>query len=439
MPRFILIPCPVILSLIVLTTAPARAQDRRRVEAPTLPTRICTSLSSDGGDWRKQTRRLQAAIDHCPAGATVRLVAGGSGPFVSGPLRITSGVTLWLDRGVILSAVPDPRAYDRGQGLCGTIAAHGDGCRPFLTFAGSRGGGIVGDGVIDGSGGAVMTGTTETWWQLARRAQVQGGKQNNPRLIEADHARDLVIQGVTLRNAPNFHIVLNDVAGATIWGVRIDTPADARNTDGIDPGASQDMTIAHSFIRTGDDDIAIKAGHGPSRHISIVDDHLYSGHGLSIGSETNAGVSDIEVRDVALDGTTSGLRIKSDASRGGLVERVRYSNICLRGNARPIDFDTRYDPQARGDAIPVYRDIMLQDIGGAGGDLVLRGHDPQHPIQVTLDHVRFDAGARWQVENASIAAGPGGVSPPPPGPGLPTAQGPGPDCADRWMPFPADG
>lgn len=422
------------LPLLVVVAAPAGAQDRRQVREPVLPTRVCTSIAPDDTAWPKETRRIQAAIDHCPAGSAVRLT--GPGRFVSGPLRMASGVTLWLDRGAVLTAVPDPRAYDRGQGSCGTIAAKGNGCLPFLSFSGTRGGGIVGEGVIDGSGGAVMAGHDESWWQLARRAQREGGKQNNPRLIEADDARDLTFYRVTLRDAPNFHLVLNGVRGATIWGLRIDTPADARNTDGIDPGASQDVTIADSVIRTGDDDIAIKAGHGPTRYVSILDSHFYAGHGLSIGSETNAGVSDILVRNVTLDGTTSGLRIKSDASRGGLVTRVRYEGVCLRDNQRPIDFDTRYDPGAGGMAIPVYRDILLKDVTGAAGALVLRGHDPRHPMQVTLDGMRFGATARWQIENAQLSAGPGGVSPTPPGLPLPSATTPGPDCAARWMPFP---
>ncbi|MGO7427401.1 glycoside hydrolase family 28 protein, partial [Rhizobium ruizarguesonis] len=154
--------------------------------------------------------------------------------------------------------------------------------------------------------------------------------------IEVDYAKEISFYKVKLRNSPNFHVVLNRVEGATFWGVQIDTPADSRNTDGIDPGASQDITIAHSFIRTGDDNIALKAGNGPTSHVSIVDVHLYWGHGLSIGSETVAGVSDILVRDVTLDGTTSGLRIKSDISRGGTVSNVRYENVCLRGNRKPI-------------------------------------------------------------------------------------------------------
>ena len=413
----------------------AQAQDRRIVTEPLPPTQICTTLPATGtGD---DTGRLQAAIDRCPPGAAVRLVSSATGGrFVSRPLRMASGVTLWVDRGVVLAAVSDPAAYDRGGGTCGTIAAEGHGCRPFLSFTGTRGGGIVGQGAIDGQGGATMAGHAESWWQLARRALRQGGQQNNPRLIEVDHARDIVFHGITLRNAANFHVALDAVAGATFWGIRIGTPADARNTDGIDPGASTDITIAHSFIRTGDDNIAIKAGKGATRYVSILDDHLYWGHGLSIGSETNAGVSDILVHDMTLDGSTAGLRIKSDASRGGLVTRVRYDGVCLRGNQRPVDFDTRYDATRTGEAIPVYRDIVLHDVAGGDGALVVHGHDADHRLQLTLDGVRFAPNARWSIAFAQLAAGPGGVSPTPPGTDLPPATGPMRDCTAAWLPFP---
>ncbi|WP_420136701.1 glycoside hydrolase family 28 protein [Sphingomonas sp.] len=386
------------------------------------------------------THALQSAIDACPAGSAVRLAAAeGAARFVSGPLVMKSGVTLWLDRDVVLAASADPRAYDSGTGRCGTIDDTGKGCRPFLLFRQTKGGGIVGDGVIDGQGGASMRGGTESWWQLARRAQVQGGHQNAPRLIQLTEARDITFYRVTLRNSPNFHVALTNVQGATFWSVRIDAPANARNTDGIDPGGSQDITITHSFIRTGDDNIAIKAGRGSrSRYISVLHSHLYWGHGLSIGSETIGGVSNVLVRDMTLDGTTSGLRIKSDAPRGGIVQQVRFDDVCLRGNRAPIDFDTHYDAGAAGNAIPVYRDILLHDVSGGDGDLIARGHDPARPLELTLDDVRFGPGARWQVSNANVAVGPGGVTPALPGVNGPATTGPGPDCTRRWVPFPDD-
>ncbi|WP_426441232.1 glycoside hydrolase family 28 protein [Bradyrhizobium genosp. P] len=389
----------------IVLCLPAYAKDRRTIGEPAAPGDVCARLGPSSED---DTVRLQHAIAYCPPGSAVHL-AGGT--FLSGPLDMKSGVTLWIERDATLVAIAQPKAYDKGLGNCGRIEGKGDGCRPFISFFKTRGGGIYGDGIIDGRGGAIMAGTTETWWQLARRAQAEGGKQNVPRLIQVDHAQDVAFHGITLRNSANFHVAMNRVEGATFWGVTIDTPADARNTDGIDPGASQDVTIAHCRIRTGDDNVAIKAGNsGPTRHISIIDNYFGWGHGMSIGSEVSSGVSDILVRGLTLDGTTSGLRIKSDVSRGGLVERVTYENVCLRGNRWPIYFDTRYDVRAHGDKIPIYRQIALRHVRGDNGTLVMHGLDRDHALGITLDDVRFGDNATWQVENADLTVS--GVWPP---------------------------
>ncbi|HEX7606357.1 MAG TPA: pectinesterase family protein, partial [Usitatibacter sp.] len=235
---------------------------------------------------------------------------------------------------------------------------------------GGEGGGIMGDGVIDGRGGDAMEGKAETWWQLARRAQRERLHQNVPRLVVVDGARDFTLYRITLRDSPNFHVTLHGVDGFTAWGVKIDAPADARNTDGIDPVSSRNVSIVGSFIRTGDDNVAIKAGRdGPSENISIVDNHFYNGHGMSIGSETVGGVRRVLVERLTMEGSTSGLRIKSDVSRGGRVDGVRYSDICLRNVGKPIDIDTRYDRDARGNSVPVYTGLSFERI--AVGDSLL--------------------------------------------------------------------
>ncbi|OPY95246.1 polygalacturonase [Bradyrhizobium sacchari] len=395
----------ILISMVVVPAA--KAQDRRIITEPVAPDTVCDRPVPSG---KQDTTMLQDAIDQCPSGAAVYL---GRGEFRSGPLEMKSGVTLWVGRGATLIAIPEPAAYDKGFGQCGHIAGKGDGCRPFIRFSKTRGGGIYGEGIIDGQGGAMIGGGAETWWQLARRAQVEGGNQNAPRLIQIDHAQDITFSGVTLRNSPNFHVAMNRVEGATFWGLTIDSPADARNTDGIDPGASHDVTITHSSIRTGDDNVAIKAGdNGSSSHISIIDNYFGWGHGMSIGSEVNSGVRDILVRNLTLDGTTSGLRIKSDVSRGGLVEGVAYEYVCLRGNRWPLAFDTKYDPRAQGTRIPVYRQIVLRHVHGDTGVLLMRGLDDGHKLDVTLEDVRFANSATWQVEHANVIADHSDVSPP---------------------------
>ena len=58
--------------------------------------------------------------------------------------------------------------------------------------------------------------------------------------------------------------------------------------------------------------------------------HFYRGHGVSIGSETDGGAHAIRVFDLSIDGADNGLRIKSNASRGGLVHDIEYRDVCIR-------------------------------------------------------------------------------------------------------------
>src|SRR5205814_4656253 len=185
--------------------------------------------------------------------------------------------------------------------------------------------------------GATLLKQDVDWWDLAHQAKVEDKRQNCPRMVVVDSSDDFTLYGITLRNSPNFHVIVGLTNGFTAWGVRIDSPATARNTDGIDPSSSTNVTIAYSYIRAGDDNVAIKAGKtGPATHMTISHNHFYSGHGMSIGSETSGGVSAIRVSDLSIEGADNGLRIKSDVSRGGLVHDVDYQDVCMRNVKHPI-------------------------------------------------------------------------------------------------------
>ena len=255
------------------------------------------------------------------------------------------GVTLLVDKGVTLFGSRDPKDYDvSGPGTCGTMPSKGP-CKPLITIR-SKNVAIMGDGVIDGRGGAKMLGQDLSWWGLAVKAETasggsQGAPYSDPRLISATNADGLVLYRITLHDSPNFHVGVSRTNGFTAWGVHLKTPVHEpgpndprpRNTDGIDPGASTNVTIAHSWIDNGDDNVAIKTG---VTHMSVIDDHFYSGHGMSIGSETNTGVSDLLVDGVTEDHTTSGVRIEQWRQRGGLVENLTYKNICVDDVGIPI-------------------------------------------------------------------------------------------------------
>src|SRR5439155_18905182 len=100
------------------------------------------------------------------------------------------------------------------------------------------------------------------------------------------------------------------------------------------------------YIDTGDDNIALKGGgHDgiPMENITVTDCKFGHGHGVSIGSETNAGVRNFLVQKCSFENGDNGLRIKSDRARGGIVENVLYKDITMKNVAIPITIFLYYD------------------------------------------------------------------------------------------------
>jgi polygalacturonase len=126
----------------------------------------------------------------------------------------------------------------------------GHGCKPLIGGDHVANAAVIGDGVIDGRGWAKLTGQNFTWWDLAEKARA-GGNQNNPRLIVLSHCDNFTLYRVTLKNSPNFHVYYGNGNGFAALGVIIDTPKSARNSDGIDPGSSTNVTITllHPYRR----------------------------------------------------------------------------------------------------------------------------------------------------------------------------------------------
>lgn len=434
----------------------ACAQDMRHVTQPTVPQScvvLRARLSAPHGvlppaaEQHPDTDRIQQAMDHCAAGEAVELRADGAKQvFLSGPLVLRSGVTLVIDANTVLAASTNPRLYDISPGSCGRLGKRADGCKPLLSATGISHSGIMGAGAIDGRGGDPILGRSVTWWQLAHQAKVLDRNQKVPGLIVLSQVHDFTLYDITLRDSPRYHVEVRDSDGFTAWGVKIMTPGTARNTDGIDPVSSTNVTLAHCYIHAGDDDVAISSHPGAAAsHISVLDDHFYTGHGMSIGSGTAGGVSDVLVRNLTIDGALNGIRIKSDPSRGGLVHDVKYENVCIRNVINPIVLTPHYT-NFSGTHEPEYRDIALRNVHVlTPGYYIFSGLDVHHVLGVTLDDVfakDLDA-SRLMAADARISLGPAVGNLVPSGrdvaidrrsdshPGTPLA------CASRFVPFPS--
>jgi polygalacturonase len=396
--------------------------DSRTVTEPSVPGSVCATVpaqltvsgrtfSSTQESNPPDTSRIQKQLDACTRSSgtvAVKLVTSGSSTaFLSGPLTIHAGEVLLVDSGATLYGSRNPANYQVSGGpTCGTLSSSKGGCKPLIQVSGANAG-IEGvqnsaghQGTIDGRGDTAILGTSTTWWQLASQAKSAGKNQQNPRLVEADSSNNFTMYHVNLVNSANFHVVYKGGNGFTAWGVRIKTPANARNTDGIDPSGATNVTIAYSDIQDGDDGIAIKGGSAAS-NMTIRNDYFWGTHGISIGSETNGGVKNILFQNDTLNGVDSsgitsssdnGIRIKSSAADGGLVTQVSYLSTCLKAMKAPIVLDTHYSSGSG--SIPTFTDIVINGVLATGSSSsaqsVFNGYDSAHPLGVTLENVSLD-------------------------------------------------
>ncbi len=393
------------------------------------------------------TQTIQNALNGCGSGKAVRLTTNGSNnAFIIGPITIPSGVGLWVDTGATLYGTRNPSVYN--------------GAAALITVKGSSSG-IYGAGVIDGQGGEPKIGSTTSFWDD------NGGGGSSPALIQVSGATNFTLYDITLHNAPMFHVKMG-AAGFVAWGVTIKTPSkatnsagtaltytSAHNTDGIDPGeAASNGYIVCSKISTGDDHIAIKGSSSTGvTNLTIAHNHFEAGHGMSIGSEFTGGVSNIKVYDLSVDqigtgtsgGSSNGIRIKSDSSRGGLVNNVTYSDVCMRGVSNAILLTPFYST-ATGNDIPQFTNIKFSDIhvltGGNTPKVTLDGYDSGHLNSVTLDNVIVDSVSTSNVTASytKVTLGPGNVNFTPSGTGVTVTNSisgsstPNP-CTNKWVTF----
>ncbi|MBT1620544.1 polygalacturonase [Curtobacterium flaccumfaciens pv. poinsettiae] len=369
------------------------------------------------------THRIQQALDECAKSGGNQVViqlspSGESRDFLSGPLQLHAGEILLLAPEVTLFASRNPADFQAPGGVaCGTISSKENGCVPFISLANHSGIESTENrngarGAIDGRGDQEMIGRGLSWWQLAQAAKDRG-YQNVPRLLQAQKVNDVTLYSLDLINSPGSHVSFKDGTGFTAWGVHIKTPVTARNTDGIDPAGASDVTVIHSSIMDGDDGIAIKAGSQPSAHITIKDNIVDGSHGISIGSETTAGVSDVLVVDNTINGmdstgkmggTAAGIRIKSSAAVGGVVRQITYKNTCVLNTKIPLSFDTHYS-SGGGHAIPWYEDIVVDGFQSSStlrnGYVELNGWDNQHALGVKFSGTAIDT-TNLKASNAKI-------------------------------------
>lgn len=349
--KFLCLALPLFVGPLIVSADPA---------LPVIPnqTFVITNYGAVGDGITTNTTAIQNAVNSASSagGGTVEVPAG---TFLCGPLTMKSSINLQLDSGALLRMLP----YDKYPG--GIVSPAN-----FINGSSLHDIEISGTGAIDGQG--------TPWWP--------GYKTNNrPVLVSFSACTRVWVRDATFSNSPAAHLVVKGRAGnVTIEGITITAPSSSdpvnpsHNTDAIDL-AETNAVIRNCNISVGDDNVAVGSSASASADIIITNCTFGDGHGVSIGSYTSGGVSNMTVINCTFNRTDNGIRIKSDNDRGGIVQNLSYFNIGMTNVHFPITIYSYYNSVGTPSSItpavaasqtvisyptnnPIYRNITFSNV-----------------------------------------------------------------------------
>ena len=355
------------------------------------------------------TKAIQAAINSAVS-AGGGIVHFSNGKYLCGPITLGSNITLQIDSSATILA--SQRELDYYYPNADTTKPP-SALQNFIYAYKAINITITGTGIIDGQG--------QPWWDSVNAAKAKGLSvlPLRPRLIYINKCQHILIDSISLRNAPMFHISCTYCYDLNVNNIKITAPSNSPNTDGIDPGSCHHVRISYCTVDNGDDNVAVGSSspdpswpNASSSDIIISNCTFLHGHGCSIGSYTSGGVDSMLVDSCTFNGTTNGLRIKSARGRGGNIRNVTYKNITMTGVQYPIwiasyypDIPSPQDPaQTINSTTPYYHDLTIENLTSTNSPSIgyLVGLPEQFLTKIHFHNVSFSAYTGLTVRNADI-------------------------------------
>ncbi len=276
-----------------------------------------TDYGASPGTEHPQTSPIQQALDSAASagGGTVFVPAG---EYHIGTIALRSHVTLHLENGAVLKGSPNIGDYPEVAG--GFTDAVGQKRNRCLIYShGTTGTAIVGQGAIDGNGGAF--------------GYEEDGRPFMVRFIDC---KDVQVTGVTLRDSPGWVSHYLGCENVLIHGINIRSRTNGNN-DGIDIDSCRRVRISDCDIDTGDDAICIKATRArPSEDIIVTGCRITSTWGaLKLGTESAGDFRNILFSNIVIRNTEGG-GIKLISMDGCRMENVVADNILMDNVSGPV-------------------------------------------------------------------------------------------------------
>ncbi|MBQ7678402.1 MAG: glycoside hydrolase family 28 protein [Butyrivibrio sp.] len=367
------------------------------VTLPRRPGRV-TDIRDYGavaGGRVSNTAAFAAAIE-ATAATGGGIVEIPNGIWLSGPIRLLSGVELHLADNAVLIFTKNQEEYP-------LIVTDYEGIRRIrtvsqITAEDAEDVSITGRGVINGNGQlwrpVKKFKTTERQWKrlLEKSSYVIESKEGGiwvptqsvydaryagevfpdtceteeaslekaapyydfyrPVMLSLRRCRRVLLDGVRLQNSAAWNVHPWFCEDLTIRNISILNAPYVQNGDGLDVDSCNRVHIHHCEFQTGDDGICLKAGKDrearkllqPCENVLIHDCKVYqSPSGFVIGSEMSRGVRNVLVHDCTFIESHTGICFKSAIGRGGVVENITMEDIQMVNiQGRPVSISMDY-------------------------------------------------------------------------------------------------
>lgn len=385
------------------------------------------------------------------------------GLWLTGPIQLQSNIALEVQRGAIIQFTDDHSQYP--------IIKTSTKSSTYVTASPIYGYdlkniAIKGEGIIDGAGDSwrpvkkskvtasqwknltakkesVISADGNIWWPnkaaLDGEAYLKKLKDSvekpgadaylpareflRPYMVYLHNCEQVLVEGVTIRNSPKFVFYPSSSRDITMRYVNVFNEWWAQNGDAIDISACKNVVIYKCNVSAGDDGICLKSSGGKNKNteeaalenILIAGCNVYNGHGgFVIGSNTDGNMRNVFAVDCSFIGTDVGIRVKSNAGRGGQVKDIYLRNISMSNIVNEaISFDTYYEDVPAGKEktitaaqegkIPQFSDFYISDISckGAKKAIAIRGL-PQAPVsRIHFENVTIIADQGYDAQNAT--------------------------------------
>ena len=358
------------------------------ISEPVFPARTFNikDYGAVGDGQTLNTVAIAKAIDACSAagGGTVLIPAGD---WLTGPIELKSNVNLHTEWGTLVLFSSDHSLFTMSGGR-GKPQLYGEKLENVA---------VTGNGIFDGAGdtwrplkqgkaaptlwneltksGGVLNKNGDMWYPTKEASE---NDRLRPIEVSIASSKNVMIDGPTFKNSPNFAFNPKNITNLIIRNVKIENEYYAQHGDAIDLSSCKNAIVYHCTVHAGDDGICMKSsgatekGTAGLENIIIAENIVYHAHGgFVVGSNTDAGMNNIWVTNCNFVNTDIGIRIKSNKGRGGLVHNIYIDHVFMRDILNEaILFSSYYEdggaghtnPPETNDKTPFFQDFHLSDI-----------------------------------------------------------------------------